>query len=327
MPELPRQDMATVPDSSRCTVQRSGRISPQCRTPSGGSSGPGSGNRGSGRAGSAAGITGSTSRVPAGPSRSSAVAGDGVGQIIGHMALDTASRMRCPRGNTHEVTCSSSGSAPAAPPSAPSARLSAPAASPSPAAAPRPVAPGSRSGSGTPARPAPVTSVAVPSGATSLSRANQCSGAASALPDSSTRGKPRISRSQSSGAESNVRLHASASRWSPVSSPHQLPAAIPADGTYRSHRAEAGGASGDSDPSGPQNQVRNSARSGGSAFSCRHRPGISASSTSGGCQCRTYTVTGGSDMIPVSAPLSQWSHQRTASARHSMAGPGTALCG
>ncbi len=32
-------------------------------------------------------------------------------------------------------------------------------------------------------------------------------------------------------------------------------------------------------------------------------------------------------MIPFSAPLSQWSHQRTASARHSMAGPGTALCG
>ena len=32
-------------------------------------------------------------------------------------------------------------------------------------------------------------------------------------------------------------------------------------------------------------------------------------------------------MIPFSAPFSQWSHHRTASARHSMAGPGTALCG
>ena len=175
------------------------RGSPPARAPGPGTAGSGTGSD----AGSAAGITGSTRRVPAGPSRSSAVAGDGVGQIIGHIALDTASRMRCPRGNTQDVTCSSRGSDPPA------------------GAVSRPGTAGSRSGSGSPARPAPVTSVTVPSGATSLSRANQCSGAASALPHSSTRGKPRISVSSSSGAVSNVRLQASASRWSAVSSPHQ----------------------------------------------------------------------------------------------------------
>src|SRR5215470_14104174 len=91
-------------------------MSPQCRTPGGCSSGVGSANTGTlWPAAGSAGTTGSTSRVPAGPSCTVAVAGCGVGQIIGHIALDSASRIRWPRGNTHEVTCSSSGSAPGPP--------------------------------------------------------------------------------------------------------------------------------------------------------------------------------------------------------------------
>ena len=39
------------------------------------------------------------------------------------------------------------------------------------------------------------------------------------------------------------------------------------------------------------------------------------------------TRSSGSSMMPVSMPFSQWSHQRTASCRKPIAGPGTPLCG
>src|SRR5579875_1917232 len=191
---------------------RPGSAAPQRRASGAAAAGAGGWNAGSGR--SAGGTTGSTSRVPEAPSRTVAVAGRGVGQIIGHIAFDSASRIRCPGPNTHDVTCSSSGIVPGA------------------AAGPRPGRePASRSGSGRPARPPPVTSVTVPSGATSQSRANQCSGSASALPAISTTGKPRISTSSASTGESNIRQNASAPRWSTVSSPHQWPASAPAEGT------------------------------------------------------------------------------------------------
>src|SRR6059036_391416 len=68
-------------------------------------SGSGGRKRGPGRVG-ASGAIGRTSRVGAGPPRASVVViGYGVGQIIGHMAFETASRMRCPLGKTHEVKC------------------------------------------------------------------------------------------------------------------------------------------------------------------------------------------------------------------------------
>src|SRR6185437_15363422 len=113
LPAVPRQEIEVTPLSSRTSVQRTGSTSPQLRTPSSSSDGSKSPKTGVG-AGlpSLAGTTGSASRVPVGPSRTVAVAGCGVGQIIGHIALDIASRIRCPRGNTHEVTCSSSASAP-----------------------------------------------------------------------------------------------------------------------------------------------------------------------------------------------------------------------
>ena len=109
----------------------------------------------------------------------------------------------------------------------------------------------------------------VPSGATSLTLANQFSGEASAPPWISTWQNPRISRSSASGAESNVRLYASAPRWSTVSSPHQWPASIPADGTYRSRTDSSGPGSADSVRSAPQYSTWRQVRSGGSAVSVR----------------------------------------------------------
>jgi hypothetical protein len=77
----------------------------------------------------------------------------GVGQIIGHWALPTARRMRCPFGNTHEVKCISISRENGRPGS---------------------MARGSRADSRwAPFWPALATRVTVPSGATSLRRANQ----------------------------------------------------------------------------------------------------------------------------------------------------------
>ena len=60
----------------------------------------------------ACGTTGSTSRAPwAPPIASVVVMGCGVGQNMGHCALVSANRMRCPLGNTHEVKCISMSSA------------------------------------------------------------------------------------------------------------------------------------------------------------------------------------------------------------------------
>src|SRR5262249_36436525 len=218
--------------------------------------------RGGGR--SAAGTAGSTRRVPAGPSCPVAVAGCGVGQIIGHIALDSASRIRWPRGKTQEVTCSSSGRADSA------------------TGAPPGSEPPSRSGSGRPAPPRPVTRVTLPSRPAPPNLPNQCGGSASALPYSPTSGKPRISVSPGSGGLSKTMLNAPAPRWSDVSSPHQWPASTPADGTYRSEAEPRAGGSGDRFRSGPQYQARLVARSGGTAVSVRQRPGIWASSGSGG---------------------------------------------
>ncbi len=106
-----------------------------------------------------------------------------MGQSIGHWAFDTASRMRWPFGNTQEVKCISISSGKGLPGS---------------------IAFGSRGRDSVARRccPAPVTSVTVPSGATSFRRANQSASGASAETRSSAFGRPRISTSSSSGAVS-----------------------------------------------------------------------------------------------------------------------------
>src|SRR5262249_18627569 len=91
--------------------------------------------------------------------------------------------------------------------------------------------PPSRNGSGRPARPPPVTRVTVPSGATSQSRPNQWSGSASALPCSSTSGKPRISTSSASGGLSQAKPNPAAPPRPTGGPPHQGPASTPADAT------------------------------------------------------------------------------------------------
>ena len=162
--------------------------SPQCRTPVGAAP-PGRARRNRRPvAPRSAGTTGSTSRVPAWPSRSVAVAGCGVGQIIGHIALDSASRIRWPRGNTHERDvqfqrqrarhrgglCPRLGASAGAPGRAPAAS------GPSPGRA------AGRRGPDRPPRQRPAS--AVPSGATSVSRREpvQRRGVRAAV-DSSTR--------------------------------------------------------------------------------------------------------------------------------------------
>ena len=261
MPEVPRHQMAAAPVSSR--VQRPARPAPcrpSCGRRRGSSAGPGFGEHRL-RTGLAAGTTGSTSLVPAAPSRTVAVAGYGVGQIIGHIALDSASRILV-SAREHP------GCARAAPAGSP--RRGAPpqaAGRPGPAASPAPVGPAAaghqrdRAVRRHVAQPGePVQRLGV------------------ALPWISTRRNAKDLRVRSSGAVSKIRLHASAPRWSTVSSPHQCPASTPGRRhvpQQHSCRRRPGG-SADSLPSGPQYSARY--RSGPAAARPRSASGRAARS-------------------------------------------------
>ena len=64
----------------------------------------------------------------------------------------------------------------------------------------------------------------------------------------------------------------------------------------------------------------------GQALSATQRPSIRSSTASGGTGSCMNARSIGASMMPVSRPLSQWSHQRVASCRKPQPGPGVAMC-
>ena len=65
----------------------------------------------------------------------------------------------------------------------------------------------------------------------------------------------------------------------------------------------------------------------GQAGSATQRPARSSRWAAGGALSCIQTRSLGSSMIPLSRPFSQWSHQRSASSRKPIRGPGWAKCG
>ena len=165
----------------------------------------------------------------------------------------------------------------------------------------------------------------MPSGATSEIRTIQLAREASADTLGKALGKPSISRGASRGVavvDETVVIHFLLVGWK-ASPPHDGAAALHAHGGFVD--VAMGGL------------VRGACRQRmigrgvkGLGLDALNRPtvfpspiaGAVSRSSPGACQSRTYTAKGGSSMMPVSMPLSQWSNQRTASWRHSILGPG-----
>ena len=82
-----------------------------------------------------------------------------------------------------------------------------------------------------------------------------------------------------------------------------------------------------STPSASSRRRRASTRGDGHASSATQRPGISSIHGTGGVASCIQTRSIGSSITPVSMPLSQKSHQRSASCRKPMAGPGRRVVG
>src|SRR5438105_9020318 len=96
---------ATATEPSRLLTHCPGKTSPSNDTPGAGRNGV-AGGKDAGAP--AAGTTGIETVDAASPPVSTvAVIAYGVGQIIGHIALDTARRNRCPGSNVHDDTCRS----------------------------------------------------------------------------------------------------------------------------------------------------------------------------------------------------------------------------
>ena len=138
----------------------------------------------------------------------------------------------------------------------------------------------------------------------------------------------------------------SAARWSGAKSlgwpsAHQAPASAPQSWAPRMLRrppsapcAAAASASGApssaslrSTPSALSRSRRACTRGDGHTSSATQRPGTSSIQGAGGTDSCIHTRSIGSSAMPVSTSFSQWSHQRSASWRKPIAGPGVTMCG
>ncbi len=162
-----------------------------------------------------------------------------------------------------------------------------------------------------------VTSVEEPSGATSHSRATTCPYGTSSRSRRVTDGRPKISTGSSRPTGNSKQADfASSSRWSGGRSA-SLPKGKkrPASSPVCCGEATSTGAPWNTYGTGMTDAD-------GQDFSPTQRPGSSSYTVAGGCESLIQVRSSGSSITPLSAPFSQWSHQRRVSCRKPMAGPG-----